>query len=188
VDVPMMRNQKRLYYINFPQSSFEAIALPYNDYEFVMHLILPYANQTVKNVLDSLEVTDIVAALARTQKAYIDYKIPRMKFHKSESMKEELKKLGLNNFFEKGEFDNLISSTTDLDVSDIMHAVEMETNEDGTMASAASSITFNTYSVETPLNDDEPIQFYLNRPFMFFITHKHTFTVMFAAMVHNPLE
>lgn len=183
INVRMMNNQKELYYLNYPAGVYEAIALPYDNEEFIMYIAMPYANYTLKDMLDRLTIESLHAAIKFAVKANVDYKIPQLKFGWSASIKQQLRSLGINKFFEKADLNNTIPSM-DLSVSDVNHGAVIDIDEWGTEASAATGVTFNTYSAKFPPPDF--VKFYLNRPFMFFICQRQTSAVLFSAVVRRP--
>lgn len=62
-------------------------------------------------------------------------------------------------------------------ISDILHKVEIVVNEIGTVASAATVVTI-TRGGQTTFN--------VNKPFIFFIHHVESDTVIFWSTVHKP--
>lgn len=63
-------------------------------------------------------------------------------------------------------------------ISDILHQVEIDINEIGTVASAATVVTI-TRGGQTIFN--------VNRPFIFFIHHVESDTVVFWSTVYKPM-
>lgn len=63
-------------------------------------------------------------------------------------------------------------------ISDILHQVEIDVNEIGTVASAATVVTI-TRGGQTTFN--------VNKPFIFFIHHVKSDTVVFWSTVYKPM-
>ncbi len=183
----MMQNKKKIPYVRDENTNFEAIALPYEGGEFLMYILLPKSNQTLKNLTDQLTADDLRALFEESSKSasIVDYKIPYLKFSRSKSITEEMKKLGIQKLFENADLSNLVSST-DVRVTEITHAAEIESDEKGTVASTVSALQFESYSGIIML--EEPVQFHVDKPFLFIITHNETSVPILAGLVHNPSE
>jgi len=63
-------------------------------------------------------------------------------------------------------------------INDILHQVEIDINEIGTVASAATVVTI-TRGGQTTFN--------VNKPFIFFIHHVQSDTVVFWSTVYKPM-
>ncbi|XKL64134.1 hypothetical protein PGB90_004220 [Kerria lacca] len=187
IDVDMMRNKKQLLYVNNERKFFESITIPYEGQKFVMHLILPYTSQSLENIIKYFTVDDLRIILKKEDifSTYVDYKIPRMKFSWSKSIKKQLKKLGVRKLFENANLNNMVTSA-DLQVTEITQAAEMECDENGIIASVATALEYEPYSGITSLI--EPVNFFVNRSFLFFITHRETSTLLFVGVVNKPVD
>lgn len=182
-----MRNKKQLLYVNNERKFFESITIPYEGQKFVMHLILPYTSQSLENIIKYFTVDDLRIILKKEDifSTYVDYKIPRMKFSWSKSIKKQLKKLGVRKLFENANLNNMVTSA-DLQVTEITQAAEMECDENGIIASVATALEYEPYSGITSLI--EPVNFFVNRSFLFFITHRETSTLLFVGVVNKPVD
>lgn len=180
-----MRNKKEVRYIDYEAASFEAIALPYDGDEFFMYFLLPYANQTIKNLTNNLTADELQAIIANMNEsfAYVDYKIPKTKLKRTVAMSEHLKRMGVQRLFTNANFSNMVQSM-DLNLSEITHAAEIGTDEKGTVASGVSTLEYEVYSEYVSLA--EPVKFYVDKPFVFFVTHVRTSIPIFFGLVHNP--
>ncbi|KAL6955772.1 hypothetical protein U1Q18_051773, partial [Sarracenia purpurea var. burkii] len=63
------------------------------------------------------------------------------------SIKDQITKAGISKIFKNAEFDNLAENPANLQVSDVNHATEIQIDEDGTVASAVTSIELSRPSV-----------------------------------------
>lgn len=171
--------------MDYETASVEAIALPYDGDEFFMYFLLPYGNQTLKNLTNHLAADELqtIAATMNQSFVFVDYKIPKMKLKQSVAMSEHLKQLGVHRIFSNANFSNMVKSI-DLNLSEITHAAEIEVNEKGTVASGVSTLEYEVYSEYVPLA--EPVQFYVDKPFIFFVTHVKTSIPIIFGIVQNP--
>lgn len=184
----MMNSKHSVPYQNNEASQFEAISLPYLRKEFCMLILLPYSNITLKTLVDTLKPEDhqqLIKDISSNSKyTYVDYKIPRMKLKWSQSINQRIIELGAGSIFGSAELANMVAETQQLAVSDVTHAAEVEVDEDGTIATAVTTIQVVRTSLQ--LNFDEPVKFYVNRPFIFSIFHPSTGISLFTGIVHNP--
>lgn len=77
---------------------------------------------------------------------------------------------------ETANFTNM-ASDSNVYISDILHKVEVDINEIGTTASAATVVTITRGGQAT---------FNVNKPFMFFIHHVESDTIIFWGTVYKP--
>ena len=187
VEVPIMSTIEKVPYFNDENLKFEAISIPMGE-EFSMLITLPYENQSLKKLITLLkaeQISEIIDSLVHTE---VNYEIPRFKFHWSENINQYLGKLGIKLIFDEynAELDNM-ADLKNVFLSKVIHAAEIEVDEKGSVASAATSITGhrNRRSVTqiTP--------FYVDRPFLFSIYHRNTSdvsVVLFTGAVQNPAD
>lgn len=178
-----MHNEDAIPYVNNSSLQFEAIALEYDGKDFSMGIILPYANQSLSNLTENLKPEHIKQVFDEENCISIDYKIPRMKFQSSFSLKDSLSALGIQSAFHAANFSNLIEAVP-MKISDVKHAAEIVVDEDGTTASAITAIQLIPLSGKVVI---DPLKFYVNRPFLLAIYHRPTSTLLFLAAVHKPL-
>ena len=90
----------------------------------------------------------------------------------------------LKAFGGEAELNGLIEEALELYVSRVIHQSFLEVNEEGSEAAAATIIEIRETSV--PVGPQKPEIINLNRPFAFFITEKHSNTILFAGKLANP--
>lgn len=185
IDVQMMNNNKLVRYVSSSEWKSDAIVLPYQGGDFHLLIILPHPTQTLKNLTDHLnDVDKLHGIVKKTEIKGVDYRIPRMKFSWKKSMKEPLKSYGLNSIFRNANFSNMLSSSN-LQVSDVHHATEVEVNEKGTTASAVTVSQLHIVGGFSP--PKFPIKFYLNRPFIMHIYYQPKHVILFSGIIHEPI-
>lgn len=86
--------------------------------------------------------------------------------------------MGVNKIFDisKADFSNF-TTNTDSFISDILHKVEIIIDEIGTVASAATTVIISRGG-QPPFN--------VNRPFIYFIHHVESDTIVFWSTVYKP--
>ncbi|XP_065215765.1 serine protease inhibitor-like isoform X2 [Planococcus citri] len=186
VEVPLMSQKKYVSYFKNNDSTVEAIVLPYKNGEFNMLVVLPHQNLSVGAVIDAYRPAfhqRLLHGGANWKNEYVDYKIPFLKYGWSQSINNHVIKAGITKIFGSAELDNLVENASNLQVSDITHAAEIEVDEDGTVATAVTSIGISRTSVE---RRPEPIKFYVDRPFIISIYHQKTGAILFSGIIQNP--
>ena len=73
----------------------------------------------------------------------------------------------------------------DVFVKDVLHVVRLEVNELGTKAAAATAAIVATRSSRPPRAG--PVLMTVASPFVFLVAHPATRTLLFAAVVSNPV-
>ncbi len=181
----MMNSEDFIPYTNNPSLKMESISLSYARGNFSMTIILPYQNQTLMNLTHHLTPEDLKLVFD-VRHSYVDYKIPRMKFSWSKSLKEPLSILGIGDIFNEVNLNNMVVASIPLKVSDVTHATKIDVDESGTIAAAVTAIQMIPTSGQIFIGT--PIQFVVNRPFMLLIHHLPTKQILFTATVHDPLK
>lgn len=178
VEVPMMRNQKIVSYSYSDTLLYESIELPYEGGEHVALIFLPYPNQTLKNFTEHNHLFDIHEFNRNTKVIGVDYKIPKIKISWKNSLVNALQ---LEDIFRDADLSRM--SGEKVPVSDIFQATDLEVNEQGTTATAATAIS-NTRLLMPHISTER--QFYANRPFMLTILHKPSLLILFQTCTFNP--
>ncbi len=107
--------------------------------------------------------------------------LPRFKMEETYDMKSLLVSMGMEDVFD-GQKVNLsgMSPNNDLVVSKVVHKAFVEVNEEGTEAAAATRVVANLCCMMIP-----PV-FNADHPFLFFIRHNPTKTILFYGRFCSP--
>uniref|UniRef100_A0A8C4KWX7 Serpin domain-containing protein n=1 Tax=Equus asinus TaxID=9793 RepID=A0A8C4KWX7_EQUAS len=110
---------------------------------------------------------------------FVDLYLPRFKVEESYDLKDTMMSLGMLDAFspQDADFSGMTGSRS-LVVSKILHKSFVEVNEEGTEAAAATGIEFGLLSTS--------IQFHCDHPFLFFIKHNKTNSILFLGRVSSP--
>ncbi|XP_065219771.1 uncharacterized protein LOC135845235 [Planococcus citri] len=183
--VKMMQFEKEVPYIDLPNLHLEAVSLDYKGNDVSMIVILPKPEKTINDIVSSLRVEDLQLIADQSTSTNIDLKLPRMKFSWKSNINDYLVQLGLEKAFtDECQLTNMVTGIP-VNISRVTHAAEIEVDEDGTEATAA---TVFEITMRCCIDPDTPIPFHVNRPFIFYIYHRKTNTVLFLGTVHNPQE
>ena len=158
-------------------SGWQAAALPYQGNTTAMYLLVPDAG-TFPSFEQGLTADALATMLVPAQQTSGAVSMPRFKFSLATSLAEALSTLGMSVAFTPAADLSGIDGAHDLQVADVIHQADIAVDEKGTTAAAATAVGVGTLSVELPLVVD--------RPFLFFIVHRPTNTLLFAGRVVDP--
>jgi serpin B len=175
VTVPMMSGSGNA--MVWSGSGWTAAALPYHGNTTAMYLIVPDAG-TFASFEQGLTADALATILAPTQQTFGAVSMPRFKFSLATSLADALSTLGMSVAFSPAADFSGIDGGNDLLVGDVIHQADIAVDEKGTTAAAATAVIIRTTSIEYPLVVD--------RPFLFFIVHQPTNTLLFAGRVVDP--
>ncbi|XP_029955716.1 serpin B6-like isoform X3 [Salarias fasciatus] len=185
--VKMMRQKKKFHINTLPEVNSQIIELPYVGEDLSMFIILPNDIEDETTGLKKLEQEltfdkfEEWSNLDAMGKNEVELSLPRFKLEESYSLKEVLSSMGMVDAFDvsKSNFSGM-SPANDLVLSSVVHKAFVEVNEVGTEAAAATAAVVGTRSVVIP------DRFVADHPFLFFIQHKPTKTVLFAGRYSSP--
>uniref|UniRef100_A0A3Q2QTQ9 Serpin B6 n=1 Tax=Fundulus heteroclitus TaxID=8078 RepID=A0A3Q2QTQ9_FUNHE len=104
---------------------------------------------------------------------------PQFKLEESYDLKEVLSSMGMKDAFDETKCDLTgMSGCKELILSKVSHKAFVEVNEEGTEAAAATTCCIELHSL--------PPKFTANHPFLFFICHNATMSVLFAGRFCSP--
>ncbi len=104
--------------------------------------------------------------------------IPKFKQKNKYSLIPLLKQMGLQTIFEKLNISNMILGINDDNkINEIIHEAVVIVDEDGAEASAVTMLRVDTFG-----SDSKTINFIADHPFVYYIRHKNTNTILFIGM------
>ena len=178
VDVPLMRNAElRTRYAE--AKGYQAVDLPYGDGALSMLVVVPPAGK-----LEELEGgfdSDLLAEIdARMTEDVVDLSLPRWSTTYEIDLDETLPELGLTLPFEPDAADFTGISPYKPYIAAGVHAADIEVDEKGTVAAAATARGFelSALTAETVVRAD--------RPFLYLIRHRETGSILFLGRVTDP--
>jgi len=175
-EVETMIGEIKLSYYN--EKNYSVIKLPYGAGKFDMIIYLPEEGYTTNDIAGEIKNTDFdkLNTLVPEER---DLWLPKFEFNYENSLIEELVTLGMTDAFDKNANFSGISDTP-LFISGVMHKTYIKTDEEGTEAAAATSITFGYTSV----GPEGIIR--IDRSFLFAIVEEDTHSILFMGRVYDP--
>jgi serpin B len=177
VSVAMMSNEAVVPV--WSGTGWTAASVPYEGDTTSMVLLVPDSG-TFAQFESSLTATSL-ASIVSAQSGGGTVVMPRFKFSTAISLKNTLSAMGMPDAFDEGADFSGIDGAHDLSISNVFHQANVEVDEKGTTASAATAVVLHTLSVM-------PIGLAVNRPFLFFIRHNPTGAVLFAGRILDPTQ
>ncbi len=179
---PMMSQSGSYQY--FKGENFQAVSLPYGQGGASIYLFLPDETSSLYDLLKGLSYQKWQQWISSFRDSPGDVKIPRFKMDYSRELNSALKALGMAVAFEQGKADfSGIREQRDLFISQVKHKAVIEVNEEGTEASAATSVGISVTSVR-PVQ--QRFSFIADRPFLLAIRDQQTGAILFMGAVFEP--
>lgn len=175
----------------FPYTRLEtiksyAVELPYGfDRKMSMIVLLPFKGESITGVLNLLSQVPFSSIVQTLEESEIEFVgedvhvyLPKFKISSDFNLNIVLSKIGIKDVFDIEKANLLGMFDHYLYLSRLIQKAEIEVNEEGTVAAAASGASLQ--------NKSTPPVFKANKPFLYFIVDKPTRSIIFAGKVTNP--
>lgn len=180
VDVPMMHQDEGYGYVL--GEGYGALELPYENGDVSMLIILPDEGQfsAVEQALSPTMVEDIVGRLTFGR---VLLTLPTFTYESAFSLNDALRALGMADAFDatRADFSGM-DGNRDLYIGNILHKAFVSVDERGTEAAAATAVIMQLAAARPA----EPIEFTVDRPFIYLICDNQTGSILFAGRVLDP--
>ncbi|KAF5908463.1 leukocyte elastase inhibitor-like [Clarias magur] len=186
--VQMMYRTEKFLYNYIDEYKLQVLEMPYVGEELSMLVLLPEESVDGSDPLQKLESKLTINKLTEwTNPEKMDrwtdivVHLPKIKLEEQYSLKDILSKMGMSSLFQAGAADLTgMSCHGDLFVSSVAHKAFVEVNEEGTEAAAATTVLVT----EMCLRSEE--HFMADHPFLFFIKHNPTKSILFFGKFRGP--
>src|SRR5579862_1348812 len=190
VDVPTMLRQDHFNYSQ--QDGFRTICIPYAGGELQMLILLPDEQNGLSKTEAKL-TAEKLASFAKAGAADVVLHLPKFKMQPPLfRLGKALKELGMKTAFDEpkgsANFDRMAPRKPDdyLYISEVFHKTFIEVDEKGTEAAAATAVVMMRAGSAYRPNPAEPIEFRVDRPFLFAIQHRVSGACLFMGRVTDP--
>ncbi|KAF4082432.1 hypothetical protein AMELA_G00151720 [Ameiurus melas] len=185
-----MMNQESMFPLAFiPELGCKILEMPYKGKELSMLIMLPVEIEDNTTGLEKLEhqlTYDNFMEWTRPERMDIvemQVSLPRFKLEETYDMKELLISMGMVDAFVMGKCDfSHMSPCDDLVLSKVVHKSFVEVTEEGTEAAAATAVVMMGCCFRPPPKEC----FVADHPFLFFIQHKPTRSILFCGRYSSP--
>jgi serpin B len=177
VDVPMMADSGVYSYAE-PDDSLQVLELPYEGDALTMVVLLPRKGR--RALEQDVTSQNLAAWLSALHQEEVELFLPKFKFQSKFYLKKTLKSMGMHDAFDERADFSAMTGRKDLYIGKVIHQADIEVNEEGTEAAAATAVIMQRKSVP------QRVVFRADHPFIFLIRHKPTGTILFMGKVMNP--
>ncbi|XP_078018903.1 leukocyte elastase inhibitor A-like [Epinephelus lanceolatus] len=181
----MMSQRSEFLFIVVPDPSFKILEMHYKGEELSMLIFLPNDIEDDTTGLEKLEAQLTYEKFVEwtrsdlMRKTDVKVGLPRFKLEETYDMKNILVNMGMVDAFDvrKSDFSGL-STANNLVLSKVVHKSFVDVNEEGTEAAASTGAIITARSL--------PSMFVADHPFLFFIRHNPTNSILFAGRYCSP--
>ena len=180
------------------------LRVPYRAGLVAMYLVLPDSGLSPRRLLDSLATAGWPVPDARTARRRVRLRLPRLHVEQATDLRPALRGLGLDILFSESRADLaalLVPSPTRpppcppisagprpddctlVRISDAAQHVFLDVTEEGTEAALVTVLAFEVMVTSAGAS---PLEFTLDRPFLFAIRDERTGTMLFVGYVADP--
>ncbi|XP_055457216.1 serpin B8 isoform X1 [Psammomys obesus] len=181
--VQMMFKHAKFKMGHVDEVNVDVLSLPYADEDLSMLILLPDENTDLAVVEKALTYKKFRAWTnpENMTESKVQVFIPRLKLEESYDLESSLQSLGMIDAFEetKADFSGM-TTKKNVPVSKVSHKCFVEVNEEGTEAAATTAVIRNARCCRV-----EP-RFCADRPFLFFILHHKTSSILFCGRFSSP--
>ena len=180
INVDMMKlGSERLRY--YQGQNYQVVSLPYMSPDFEMTIIMPEL-ESFSEFESSLTQEELASIISTMNTEQIELEMPKFDFETTINANEALKSLGMSEAFVAGMADfSGITKDEDLLITDVLHKATIIIDEEGTEAAAATAVIVGLEALPP-----DPISLMIDQPFLFFIQHQPTGSILFMGRVTQP--
>ncbi|XP_042256119.1 serpin peptidase inhibitor, clade B (ovalbumin), member 1, like 3 isoform X2 [Thunnus maccoyii] len=183
--VKMMYQKTKFPLTYIPEANCQILEMPYKGKELSMLIFLPNEMEDSSTGLEKMEkelTYDNFVEWTRPDmmdEIEVQVGLPRFKMEEKYDMKEVLMSMGMVDAFTMSDFSGM-SPANNLVLSKVIHKAFVEVNEEGTEAAAASGAVMMLRCALRPAS------FIADHPFLFFIRHNPSMSILFAGRYCSP--
>jgi serpin B len=185
VSARLMRRTADFKMISVPAA--DLLELPYVGEKLSLVIVLPKSSDGLPAFEEKLDAAQLFAWMAQLDFANPEptaVAVPKFTFRTDMELTPALTQLGLKNAFDNANADfSGITAALRVPISEIMHRVFIEINEEGTEAAAETSALLTLGVISSAA---KPRAFVADHPFLFAVREKSTGTVLLLGHVIEP--
>jgi len=177
-EVPFMNLDFSQKYLN--SRDLKIVELPFADEKFSMTFVQNSQYSTINDWITALDAEEILGLNDGMSTGRIKLRLPKFELKFEDELSEIYKELGMVNAFSGGGLEDFGSAAGVIYLSRVNHNVVLKIDEKGAEGAAVTSVGVGAESVPPPIFFDEP--------FLFYIKHIETNTLIFLGKIENPVE
>ncbi|NXG14653.1 SPB10 protein, partial [Grallaria varia] len=170
--------------------NFKMIELPYVKHELSMFILLPDDIKDNTTGLEQLERELTYEKLSewtgskKMTETLVDLYLPKFKLEERYNLSDNLVRMGMHTAFSNRADFSGMTEKGDLQISKVFHKSFVAVDEKGTEAAAATAVVIETTSAPIV----HVLNFKVDHPFLFFIRHNKSKSILFFGRFCSPLE
>ncbi|XP_063062261.1 leukocyte elastase inhibitor-like [Engraulis encrasicolus] len=189
--VQMMHQMEHFPFTRIPDVNCKILELPYKGKDLSMLVMLPNEMEDGTTGLEKLEQALTYDNFINWTKPHmmntvkVNVGLPKFKLEETYDLKKTLVSMGMADAFDPNKCDfSGMSPDQELVLSEVVHKSFVEVNEEYTEAAAATAMAMITGCLMTTREDPE--EFMADHPFLFFIRHNLTQSILFYGRYSSP--
>uniref|UniRef100_A0A131YC18 Serpin B n=1 Tax=Rhipicephalus appendiculatus TaxID=34631 RepID=A0A131YC18_RHIAP len=183
VTVPMMRQMGYFKAGHSEELKSRALEMPYRGGKCSMVILLPDEMEGLSLLEEKLSESSLRTLLASLKVADVHLAVPKISLKAGQSMKDTLRAVGVKQLFEKGGDLSGIFEDAATSLSDVVHEVWLQVDEEGTEAAAATAAI--GAGSAAPSRDVSETHFVVDHPFMFLVRSIDPDVLLFVGSVRK---
>uniref|UniRef100_A0A452T5Y3 Serpin B4-like n=1 Tax=Ursus maritimus TaxID=29073 RepID=A0A452T5Y3_URSMA len=180
--VQMMKQYDVFKFSSLEGMQAKILEIPYKGKDLSMILLLPDEVDGLQKLEDQLTAEKLIEWTSSQNMSdnFVDLYLPRFKLEETYDLKDTLRALGMVDVF-NAQTANLSGMTgnENLLVSKVIHKSFVEVTEEGTTAASSTAVDFQ-------MKSSPAYPFHCDHPFLFFIKHNKTNSILFLGRVSSP--
>uniref|UniRef100_A0A8C4U0C3 Serpin B10 n=1 Tax=Falco tinnunculus TaxID=100819 RepID=A0A8C4U0C3_FALTI len=187
--VKMMHTRHTFRVLTTETMNSKMIELPYEKHELSMFILLPDDIKDTTTGLEQLERELTYEKLSewidseKMTSTLVDLHLPKFSIEERYDLTDKLNSMGMHSAFGSDADFSGMAKKGDVQISRVVHKSFVAVDENGTEAAAA---TVNLSATSSPLN--HALKFKADHPFLFFIRHNKSKSILFFGRFCSPLE
>ena len=176
VEVPLMTTAASMRFAD--GSGWQAVEIPYIGGSLAMTVIVPDDLAAFEQALSAEKLASITGALAETP---VSLTLPSFSIETKAELADVLAALGMPSAFDDRADFSGITTAERLEISDVIHQANIDVDEKGTEAAAATAVVMRATGMPV-----EPMTVRVDRPFLFAVRDVPTGAILFLGRVGDP--
>ncbi len=169
------------------ETDAQVLEIPYQGRELSFIIVLPSKSEEITSFENKITAKRIQTWMLPKGKQKIKLSLPKFKIELPLDLAQPLQTLGMKSAFSRANanFTQIrpLKPNENLYISAALHKSFIEVNEEGTEAAAATAVVMTRV---TSVSMDLPIIFKANRPFIYFVKHIPTNSILFMGRFSQP--
>ena len=177
---------ENLQYVNTKDAV--GVVLPYKDEDMVFVALMPAGDESVREMYENMEWSDICDILQQKKKTLCNLQLPKFEVEFEKKLNSSLQEMGLEKAFDEVQADlSGMGKSKDgynIFIDLVYQKAVVIVDEEGTEAAAVTEIVVdraNCIEIAEP-----PVNIFFNEPFLYMIVDKEKEIPLFMGIMDNP--